>query len=127
MVGCDGSLPHFYRAPSARSAVAAFRADLIEMERGGAGVSLKDARAIVRDLEPQVTRGPLTVEQAYELDLGWLLATAVCDESHALTLIPTRPMSRSEAIVHLGEDRVLRMERSTRRRYGFPEERQAER
>lgn len=27
MVGCDGSLPHFYRAATGRSAVAQFRAN----------------------------------------------------------------------------------------------------
>jgi hypothetical protein len=98
--------------------VAQFRANLIEMERGS-GVSLKDARNIVRGLEPQVIEGPLTAEQAYALDLGWLWAIAACDESHSITLIPTGPLSRDEAIRRIEDDQVVRMERSARRRYGL--------
>lgn len=121
MLGCDGSVPHFYRAPTGRSAVAQFRANLIEMERGS-GASLKDARAIVRGLEPQVIEGPLTAEQAYTLDLGWLWAIAACDESHSLVLLPTRPLLRDEAVDHIGEGRVVRMERSARGWYGLASE-----
>ena len=121
MVGCDGSVPHFYQARTGRSAVAKFRANLIEMERGGAGVSLKDARLIVRWLEPHVSDGPLTAQQAYDLDLGWLWAIAVCDESHSLPLSPTGPVDRDFAVRELGEQRVTAMEREARRRYKLSE------
>jgi hypothetical protein len=117
MVGCDGSVPHFYQARTGRSAVAEFRANLIEMERGGAGVSLKDARRIVGWLEPQVIDGPLTAEQAYEMDLGWLWAIAMCDEYHGTPMIPGGPATRQHAVERIGEDRVIRMEHSARERY----------
>jgi hypothetical protein len=116
-VGCDGSVPHFYEAPNGRNAVAQFRANLIEMERGS-GVSLKDARIIVRGLEPQVLEGPLTAEEAYELDVAWLWAIAVLDESY-LMLTHTGGISRKEAVERIGEDRVARLERSARKRYGL--------
>jgi hypothetical protein len=107
-VGCDGSVPHFYEAPNGRNAVAQFRANLIEMERGS-GVSLKDARIIVRGLEPQVLEGPLTAEEAYELDVAWSY----------LMLTHTGGISRKEAVERIGEDRVARLERSARKRYGL--------
>jgi len=116
MVGCDGSVPHFYQARTGRTAVAQFRANLIEMERGS-GVSIKDARAIVRGLRPHVTEGPLTARQAYELDLGWLWAIAICDECRGAEVIPTGPASREKAVEGIGEERVIRMERSARKRY----------
>lgn len=116
MVGCDGSVPHFYRASTGRSAVARFRANLVEMERGS-GVSIKDARFIVRGLAPQMIEGPLTPEQACDLDLGWLWAIAACDAFHGTSMIPTRPLSREEAVDHLGEHRVKMMECAADRRY----------
>jgi hypothetical protein len=117
MVGCDGSVPHFYQARTGRSAVAKFRANLIEMERGGAGLSLKDARYIVRALEPQVIDGPLTAQQAYDVDLGWLWATAMCDQHLGAEVIPSGPATRGQAVDYIGEDQVIRMERSARKRY----------
>lgn len=118
VVGCDESVPHFYRAKTGRSAVAAFRADLVEMERGS-GVSLRDARFIVRRLEPHVIEGPLTAREACDLDLGWLWAIAICDESHSLSLEPTMPATRDDAVKWLGEERAIRMERAVRRWYGL--------
>lgn len=117
MVGCEGSVPHFYQAPTGRSAVAQFRANLIEMERGGAGVSLKDARYIVRALNPHVIDGPLTAQQAYDIDLGWLWAIAICDEYHGSPMIPGGPAVRELAVERIGEERVTRMEHSARKRY----------
>lgn len=110
-------MPHFYQAPTGRSAVAQFRANLIEMERGGAGVSLKDARYIVRALNPHVIDGPLTAQQAYDIDLGWLWAIAICDEYHGSPMIPGGPAVRELAVERIGEERVTRMEHSARKRY----------
>lgn len=89
------------------------------MERGGAEVSLRDARIIVRGLQPHVIDGPLATREAFELDLGWTLATAVCDDNHALMLEPTGPTTRGAAVQRLGEERVAHMEQLARRRYGL--------
>lgn len=117
MVGCNGSVPHFFRACTGRSAVAEFRARLIEMERGGSGVSLKDARYIVSGLQPHVIEGPLTPEEAYRLDLGWRWSIAVGDASGG-RCSPAGPVSREVAVRWLGEDRVASMERQAAQRYG---------
>lgn len=120
MVGCEGSVPHFYAAPSGRSAVAEFRSNLMTMERSCSGVSLRDARTIVRGLAPHVLEGPLTTQQVYELDRGWSWAIAVCDRYDGV--IPTSPCSRETAVHHLGEERTLRLERSAQQRYGLDRE-----
>lgn len=122
MVGCDGSVPHFYQGRGARNAVAKFRANLIEMEREANGLSIKDATFVVRGLRPEALQGPMTAKQAYDLDLGWLWAIAVCDGYHGTPVNPTGPLSREDAVERLGKDRVERMERGARRFYGLTED-----
>jgi hypothetical protein len=118
VVGCDGSMLHFYEAPTSRSAVAAFRANLVEMERGS-GVSIRDAQFIVRGLQPHVVEGPLTTQQAYELDLGWTWAICWADGFHGTSVSPVGPIDRATAASRLGEQTTARLERSARVRYGL--------
>lgn len=121
MVGCHGSEPHFFSADTGRSAVAQFRAHLVEMERQGAGLSIRDARYVVSGLNPCVLEGPLTTERAFELDLGWVLARHIADGQTGFEVNAINPITPTEALKHhLDADTVNRLEHNARQRYGLP-------
>jgi hypothetical protein len=116
-VGADGTVLHFYAAPTGRQAVARFRAALVEGDHGN-GWSWRDARARVRGMNPHVVEGPLTAEQARELETGWTWAETIADErSGGLVVLPSGPVTREEAVKHLGEEQTARLETRVRARY----------
>lgn len=84
-----------YEAPNGRSALAAYRADLVAAEMVN-GRSRRWAVDIVRAAGLEVVRGPLSTEDAYALDLGWQLAWAISD-AHSGRGVPVSPASASDA------------------------------
>jgi len=116
VVSGDGMVNHYYQAPTGRRARADFRADLIEGFRCG-DFTKADAIVKVRMLDLVVVEGPLTSEEACAHETGWTWAETICDDSHGLVIIPTRAVSRDEAVRELGEERATEVEKRVRRRY----------
>ncbi|MEU5298023.1 hypothetical protein [Streptomyces umbrinus] len=119
VVSGDGMVNHYYEALAARSALARFRADLIESFRGG-DCTKTDATLKVRALDLRVLQGPLTTEEACADETGWTWAEAISDESHATAQAPVAPSTRALAVEKLGEARTDRLEANVRRRYRRP-------
>lgn len=116
IVSGNGMVNHYYEAPTGRSALSRFRADLIDGFRSG-DFTKADAIRKVRALDLAVLAGPLSTDQAMADELGWSWAEAICDSNHAAELIPSGPATRDEAIRRLGQDRAERWESMIRFRY----------
>lgn len=108
----------FFRAPTGRNAVKQLRRLLMEQFHDS-GASWKNAAFSVRDMGLHVVEGPLTPQEAYDLDIGWMWAEKAADERGGGPWIPTAPISREEAVERLGEERVKFLEETTKRRYGL--------
>lgn len=95
---------HLVEAPTARSALAQYRRDLIEAERL-AGRTRRDAEAVVRVAGLRIVEGPLDTAAAREREFGWALAWAVCDK-HTLRIDPASPATLDDAAPWLSDREV---------------------
>jgi hypothetical protein len=99
-----------YAAPTARSALAEYRRDVIAAERAK-GWSVRDATEFVRAAGLCVVAGPLSTAQARERDFGYALAWAICD-ARKQREIPQSPASLADAKPWL-TDRKIQVIRTT--------------
>jgi hypothetical protein len=108
-----------YEAPTARRALARFRADMIEHFLAAAD-SRTHARDIVRANHPKVYAGPLTTAEAFEHELGWAWAWEMCGSRYVTHTIasPAAPATRAQAVEVLGEKITARMEHQAAQLYG---------
>lgn len=107
-----------YAATSARSAIAAFRRDLADVERYN-GTSRRETTAFLQACRLHVVAGPLTTPEAYELDLGWALAWEACRwTSH----VPRSPATPEQCKPMLDDRQIESVRANTRRAYAPPNE-----
>jgi hypothetical protein len=111
---------HLYEAPNARSALAKFRADMVEHYLAAA-TSRTHARDIVRANRPRVYGGPLTAAEAFEHELGWAWAWEMCSPKYRSDVYcsPDGRATRDEAVMILGERITALMERQAGDVYGL--------
>lgn len=108
-----------YQAPNGRSAVAAYRRDILAAERLNRPVT--EARLLVQHAGLHVVAGPLTTPAAYELDLARSLADEITrwstEEIHVPIGAPIHPDDMAELIRRAGADKADRVRKVVRAQY----------
>ncbi|MEU0078434.1 hypothetical protein ABZY58_11105 [Micromonospora tulbaghiae] len=106
---------HLYEAPNRRSAIAAFRRDLRDAEHGN-GRSHRETNLWLR-AQTFTAQGPLTTEQAFTIDFGWALTSAVdrwAAIEHGSNACATADDARRRG---LSDDTIERIRRQVASRY----------
>ncbi len=96
-----------YAAKTGRSALAAYRRDLIEQDVAN-GLSRRDAAESIRCSGLRVVEGPLPTPVAFEREFGWALAFAVTRrmEGGAGRQSPVSPASIEDCVGWLTEHEI---------------------
>ena len=110
--------PMLYQAPTARSAVAALRRDLVDAERAN-GQALAAAETFI-GLHAFAAEGPYSTTEARDLDFGWELGEAICRINLADRAEPTGPAPVHEARRFLPEEQIEHLREQIHARYSAP-------